>query len=100
MVRRNGPVGTTSRNGGGLLANKHGRWTKSKSSTASITYKTRIRDMTPNEITRLTIACIASPIGAVGVVQAATSFSSVSIERSLLTPHNMAVFLRPSYGSE
>lgn len=99
MVRRNGPVGTTSRNGGGLLANKHGRWTKSKSSTASTTYKTRIRDMTPNEITRLTIACIASPIGAVGIVHAATSFSSVSIERSLLTPHNGS-FLRPSYGTE
>lgn len=56
--------------------------------------------MTPNEITRPTIACIASPIGAVGVVQAATSFSSVSIERSLLTPHNMAVFFAALYGSE
>ena len=44
MVRRNGLVGATSRNGGGLLANEHGRWTKSKSSTASTTYKTRIRN--------------------------------------------------------
>ena len=44
MVSREGPVGATSRNGEGLLANEHGRWMKSKSSTASTTYKTHIRE--------------------------------------------------------
>ena len=66
LARRDMPMEATCPNGEGLPANEHGRWMKSKSPSAALTYNTRIEDLTRVAIARYTIACVASLVGGAG----------------------------------